>query len=196
MARVEQVTYFENTAKYAENTRVVVELAGAYAKANKIKHVIAASCTGYVGAKLVPLKQANPKLNVVAVKMAPAIDAMYNVKVNPKFVAAMQQAGVTFFGGTHVLTGGADRAIRNKFQGYPPTAIVAETLYLFSQGMKVAVEIIAMAVDAGYVPEGEEVVALGGTGHGADTAIVANAVGSANLFDLDIHRILAMPIYK
>lgn len=196
MARVEQITYFENTGKYAENTRATVELAGAYAKANQIKHIVAASCTGYVGAKLAPLKQANPKLNVVAVKMAPAIDAIYDVKVNPKFVAAMKEAGVTFFGGTHVLTGGADRAIRSKFQGYPPTAIIAETLYLFSQGMKVAVEIIAMAVDGGYVPEGEEVIALGGTGHGADTAIVANAVGSANLFDLCVHRVLAMPIGK
>jgi len=196
MARIEPIVYFENTTKYAENTRVVIETVGAYAKAHKIKHVIAASCTGYVGAKLVPLKQANPKLNVVAVKMAPAIDAIYNVKVNPRFVAAMKEAGVTFFGGTHVLTGGADRAVRAKFQGYPPTAIVAETLYLFSQGMKVAVEIIAMAVDAGYVPEGEEVISIGGTGHGADTAIVANAVASANLFDLDVHRILAMPLSK
>jgi len=196
MALTEQIVYFENTAKYAENTRVVIETVGGYAKAHKIKHVIAASCTGYVGAKLAPVKRANPKLNVVAVKMAPAIDALYNVKVNPKFVAAMKEAGVTFFGGTHVLTGGADRAIRAKFQGYPPTAIVAETLYLFSQGMKVAVEIIAMAVDAGYVPEGEEVISIGGTGHGADTAIVAKAAASANLFDLDVHRILAMPLSK
>ena len=125
MALTEQIVYFENTAKYAENTRVVIETVGGYAKAHKIKHVIAASCTGYVGAKLAPVKRANPKLNVVAVKMAPAIDALYNVKVNPKFVAAMKEAGVTFFGGTHVLTGGADRAIRAKFQGYPPTAIVA-----------------------------------------------------------------------
>jgi len=196
MALTEQIVYFENTAKYAENTRIVVETVAAYAKAHKIKHLIAASCTGYVGAKLVPLRQANPKLNVVAVKMAPAIDAIYNVKVNPRFAAAMDQAGVTFFGGTHVLTGGADRALRAKFQGYPPTAIIAETLYLFSQGMKVAVEIIAMAVDAGFVPEGAEVISIAGTGHGADTAIVAKAAASANLFDLDIHRILAMPISK
>ncbi len=177
------------------NTRVVVEAVDAYVTADKTKHVVVASCTGYVGAKFAPLKQAHKKLNVVAVKMAPAIDAMYSVKVDPKHVAAMEEAGVTFLGGTHVLTGGADRAIRAKFDGgFPPTAIVAETLYLFSQGMKVCVEIIAMACDMGLLPEGVEVVAVAGTGHGADTAIIATSAASANLFDLKIHRVLVMPL--
>ncbi len=189
MPRVEQTIYFENTARFAENTRAVVQAVDAYVTANKTKHVVVASCTGYVGAKFAPLKQAHPAVNVLAVKMAPAIDAVYKVKVDPKHVAAMEQAGVRFFGGTHVLTGGTDRALRAKFGGgFPPTAIMAETLYLFSQGMKVCVEIIAMACDAGALPEGVEVVAVAGTGHGADTA------SSANLFSLNIHRLLAMPL--
>jgi len=40
------------------------------------------------------------------------------------------------------------------------------------------------------------VVSCAGTGHGADTAIVATSAGSANLFDMDVHRILAMPLKK
>ena len=196
MPTMEEIVYFENTAKCAENTRTVVSTVERYLAAHPVKHVVAASCTGYVGAKFAPLKQSHAKLNVVAVKMAPAIDKLYNVKVSPAHVRTMQEAGVTFLGGTHVLTGGADRALRAKFQGYPPTAIVAETLYLFSQGMKVAVEIIAMACDAGVLPEGVEVIAVGGTGHGADTAIVATSAASANLFDLDVHRILTLPLKK
>jgi len=195
MPTKESVVYFEDVTKAAANTRVVVETVDAYLAAHRTKHVVVASCTGYVGAKFAPLKLSHPKVNVVAVKMAPAIDAIYDVKVDPKHVAAMEKAGVAFVGGTHVLTGGADRALRAKFDGgFPPTAIIAETLYLFSQGMKVCVEIIAMACDAGLLPEGVEVVSVAGTGHGADTAIVATSAASANLFDLNIHRILAMPL--
>jgi hypothetical protein len=73
---------------------------------------------------------------------------------------------------------------------------VAQTLYLFSQGMKVCVEVIAMACDAGLVPEGVQVVSCAGTGHGSDTAIVATSACSANLFDMTIHRVLAMPLGK
>jgi hypothetical protein len=59
--------------------------------------------------------------------------------------------------------------------------------------MKVCVEIIAMACDAGVLPEGVKVIACAGTGNGADTAIVATSAASANLFNLRIHRILALP---
>ncbi len=56
----------------------------------------------------------------------------------------------------------------------------------FGEGMKVAAQCVAVAVDAGLVPAGEEVVAVGGTGPwafpkggGADTAIVMEAMGGA-----------------
>jgi uncharacterized protein len=195
MALTEPIVYFEDAGAWQDNTQVVVETVAAYAKAHGVKHIVAASCTGYVGAQFAPVRQAHPDLTVAAVKMAPAIDRMYDVKVNADYVRTMEQAGVAFFGGTHVLTGGADRALRAKFEGgFPPTAIIAETLYLFSQGMKVAVEIIAMACDAGALPEGVEVIACGGTGQGADTVIVATSAASANLFEMKIHRILAMPL--
>jgi hypothetical protein len=195
MALHEEVIYFEDAKEWQENTRAVVAAAASYAQAHGVKHIVAASCTGYVGAQFAPLKHTHPDLTVIAVKMAPAIDRIYDVKVNAAHVRTMQEAGVVFFGGTHVLTGGADRALRAKFEGgFPPTAIVAETLYLFSQGMKVAVEVVAMACDAGALPEGVPVIACGGTGQGADTAIVATSAASANLFDLRIHRILAMPL--
>jgi hypothetical protein len=38
------------------------------------------------------------------------------------------------------------------------------------------------------------VISVAGTGQGADTAITATSAASANLFDLKIHRILAMPL--
>jgi hypothetical protein len=128
--------------------------------------------------------------------MSTAVDKLYDVKWNARYGKAMESAGIRFMRGTHALTGGIDRAVREEFHGYPPGAVVAQTLYLFSQGMKVCVEVIAMACDAGLLPEGKQVIACGGTGSGADTAIVATSAASANLFEMDIHRILAMPLKK
>lgn len=192
----EEIVYFQDTAKAEENTRAVVEVVGEYLRDHPVRHVVVASNTGYVGAQFAPLALAHPEVSFVAVKMAPAVDRIYDVTFNEDYRRVMDQAGVKLVSGTHALTGGVDRALRAKFQGYPPTAVIAETLYLFSQGMKVCVEIIAMAADAGFLPEGVEVVSCAGTGHGSDTAIVATAAASATLFDLTVHRILAMPLGK
>lgn len=195
MPKIEQITYFEDTAKWKQNTAAVVDIVGTELKATRIKHVVFATCTGYTGAQFAPLAKAHPKLSFVGVKMAPAIDAMYDVKWNARHAKAMEAAGVKWFGGTHALTGGVDRALVKTFDGgFPPSAIIANTLYLFSQGMKVCVEIIAMACDAGLVPEGVKVISCAGTGSGADTAIVATSAASANLFDMRVHRVLAMPL--
>jgi len=196
MLRTEQITYFEDTRKAKENTRTVVRVAGDYLKAHRVKHVVMASNTGYVAAQFAPLAKAHPRVNFVAVKMAPAVDKMYDVKWSGRYGKMMQEAGIRLVCGTHALTGGVDRALRQKFDGFPPSAIVAETLYLFSQGMKVCAEIIAMACDAGMLPERVQVISCAGTGHGADTAIVATSAASANFFDMDIHRVLTMPLKK
>jgi len=194
MAKVEKITYFGDTGKWRENTAAVVEIVGRELRSSRIKHVVFATCRGYTGAHFAPVAKANAKVGFVGVAMAPAIDKLYDVKWNARFGRLMDQAGIRFMRGTHPLTGGVDRALREAFEGgFPPSAIIANTLYLFSQGMKVAVEVIAMACDAGLLPEGVKVIACGGTGSGADTAIVATSAASANLFHMKIHRVLAMP---
>jgi hypothetical protein len=196
MPRIEPIVYFEDTGKAQQNTRRVVEIVAEYLKGHRVGHVVMATNTGYVGAQFAPLAKKHPKVNFVGVKMAPAVDKIYDVKWSRRYGKAMEEAGIELACGTHAVTGGLDRALRAKFDGFPPGAIVAETLYLFSQGMKVCVEVIAMACDAGLVPEGVQVVSCAGTGHGSDTAIVARSAASANLFEMDIHRVLAMPLKK
>jgi len=193
MARVEQIAYFGDTSKWKQNTAGVVEVAGKELKSSRIKHVVMATCTGYTGAQFAPLAEANPKASFVGVAMAPAIDKLYDVKWSARYGKIMDQAGVKLVRGTHVLTGGMDRALQEQFKGYAPGTLVAQTLYMFSQGMKVCVEIIAMACDAGLLPEGVQVISCAGTGNGCDTAIVATSAASANLFKMRIHRVLAMP---
>jgi len=196
MAHVESIVYLEDTREAEPNTLRVVEAVGAHLDANSVRHVVFATNTGYVGAQFVPLAKSRRDVNFVAVKMAPAVDRLYEVKWDEAYGRKMQDAGIKLVCGVHALTGGVDRALRKKFEGFPPSAVIAETLYLFSQGMKVCVEIIAMACDAGLLPEGDQVLSCAGTGHGTDTAIVATSAASANLFDMDIHRILVMPLKK
>ena len=60
--------------------------------------------------------------------------------------------------------------------------LMAKTLELISTGTLVCLEGVLMSVDAGVIPEGEEVVALAGTECGLDTAWVIRASASHNLF--------------
>ena len=85
------------------------------------------------------------------------------------------------------------RGISNKFGGITHVEVIAATLRLFGQGVKVCVEISIMAADAGLIPVDEEVIAVGGTAWGADAAVVLKAANMNNFFDLQIKEIIAMP---
>jgi hypothetical protein len=64
---------------------------------------------------------------------------------------------------------------------------------MFGQGVKVCVEIATMALDAGMIPYGEDVIAVGGTGTGADTAVILRPSHAASIFDTWISEILCKP---
>ncbi len=85
-----------------------------------------------------------------------------------------------------------------------PTAELAfrDTLYAFGQGMKVAVEVVLSAVDCGVLEPYKDVVGVGGSGRGADTAVVVRSTFPSMVFSkdrekrLEIREILAMPLAK
>lgn len=80
--------------------------------------------------------------------------------------------------------------------------VIKEILYAFGQGMKVAVEVSVVAVEILKVKPFSKIVAVGGTGEGADTAIVARTSSQKEAFGkkpekrLSIQEIIAMPIEK
>ena len=79
---------------------------------------------------------------------------------------------------------------------------IAETLYVFGAGMKVAIEIAVAAVEIGKIGSSTKVISVGGTGEGADTAVVLRTSTQKESFAgkpekrLSIQEILAMPIKK
>ena len=93
---------------------------------------------------------------------------------------------------THAFSG-LSRAMRKKFNMRLFEEVVAMTLYVFGRGMKVACEIAIMAADAGMVRTDEDVIAIGGTHRGADTAVVLRPVISQDFFDLRVKEILCKP---
>jgi hypothetical protein len=97
---------------------------------------------------------------------------------------------------------GVESAVYDVLGGAAHEKVIAETLRWFSQSTKVAVECVLMAVDAGLVPAGEEVLSFGGTGGGTDTALIIKSAGSWDLLSRDrskrlqIREIVAMPRVK
>ena len=85
------------------------------------------------------------------------------------------------------------RAVRKKLGAVQADEIIAQTLKLFGEGMKVAAEVICMATDASLVAPGEEVMAVGGTGRGADAAMVIRAAQTQDFFDMRILEIVCKP---
>jgi len=92
----------------------------------------------------------------------------------------------------HILSG-VERGMSTKFQGVYPAELIAHSLRMLSQGMKVTVEIGCMALDAGAIAHGVEIVCLGGTGGGLDTAVVMSPAHANNIFATNIHEVLCMP---
>jgi uncharacterized protein len=99
--------------------------------------------------------------------------------------------------GARVLTGtmpfrNIGTAIREK-NGGSEQDLIANTLRLFGQGVKVCVEIAMMAADAGLITA-DDVLAVAGTARGADTVAVIAPQSSNRLFDLKVREILAKPV--
>lgn len=103
----------------------------------------------------------------------------------------LEEKGVTVISATHALSG-IERAVAKKHGGVYPALLIADTLKLFGQGTKVAVEVSIMAADAGTLT-GNDIIAIGGSSKGADTALVLKPANQSNLFDLRVREIICKP---
>jgi hypothetical protein len=104
----------------------------------------------------------------------------------------LTEAGCRVVTATHALSS-ISRSYRTKFGGIDLLEIVAEAFRRFSQGVKAAIECAIMAADVGAVPVGEDIIAIAGTGKGADSAIVIRTANQNRFFDLKVREIIAMP---
>lgn len=181
------IYYFENPG--IENTDKVIELVKARKEELGIKYIVIASASGD---SCVKLAGKIDDAQIVNVTHHAGFKGGDDIEVTNENQEKMEELGVQMYVGSHALSG-VGRGISNKFKGVTPVEIIAETLRMFSQGIKVCVEISIMAADGGLLPTDSEVIAIGGTGTGVDTAVILKAAHQSNFFDLRIHEIIAMP---
>lgn len=85
------------------------------------------------------------------------------------------------------------RAIKRKLNTYQVEEVIAFTLRIFWEGMKVACEIALISADAGLIRTDEEIISIAGTGRGADTAVVLKPANTQDFFEMRIKEILCKP---
>jgi hypothetical protein len=105
----------------------------------------------------------------------------------------IEKLGASVLTATHAFAGVA-RSFRKELGTWMPTEIVAVALRTFGQGTKVCAEIAMMAADAGLVPVTKDVVCIGGTGRGADTAWVIKPANSQAFPKLRMKACLCKPL--
>lgn len=180
---------FEKAGKH--NTEATLEIAKERALALGIKQVVVASSHGYTARRAHSLF-APEGIKVIAVSICHGWESE-GWTMSAKTKAELEELGVVVHTGIHALGDGVGSAFSEKHGGRVPEEIVRDTLYRFSQGMKVAVECLLMAADAGLLDMGQEVIAIGGTDSGADTAIVCKPAYPRTFHDLEIREVLAKP---
>ena len=182
-----KIVYFENTGP--DNTEEVLRIAKARAEELGIKAILVASTRGDTAARAVEVFKG---AKVIAVSHATGFSEPNLQRFTEENRKKVESKGGIVLTTTHTFSG-LDGAMRKKFNMYLLGDIVANTLRLFGSGMKVVCEIAPMAADAGLVHTDEDIIAIAGTGRGADTAVVLRPANSRDFFDLRVKEILCKP---
>lgn len=155
------------------------------------KNVVVASTGGKTGFRFTEGLQGKG-VNLVVVTHSAGFKKPNELEFPEEMRKKITDLGAKVYTGT-ILTHSLETALTKEYQGIYPTILITQTLRRFSQGVKVAVEIVMEACDAGMLPEGEEVVAVGGTGRGADTVCLIKSAASKRFLDLKVLEILTKP---
>jgi hypothetical protein len=189
------IVYFEKAG--SQNTDDTIMLALERAQLLNIKHVVVASTSGATGVRAA-IAFAGSDTKVIVVGHHVGFSKPGQRELEEEHIRQLREMGATIVEATHALSG-VERSITRKLSGASRVEAIADALRsVISVGTKVCVEISIMAADAGQVPvDGKtEIIAIGGTWDGADTACVLRPAHSNNFFDLHVMEIVCMPREK
>lgn len=178
MVKVERsIIYFSEPGP--ANTEDVINAILHRMQEGDLKEVVVASTSGETGVKFAEVLKSKAKIIAVSYR-----------KMEQKFKDKIIEAGGIAIDEVHL-------PLHEKGMDD-----VRKTFYTLGQGFKVAVEVILIAADKGLISLYKNVIGVGGTGRGADTAIVARATPTKEIFSkdkkkkLEIREVIAMPIEK
>lgn len=172
-----------------ENTESTLRTAFQYAAEKDVKDVVIASTAGYTAREALKFWDRS-RCNLVIVTHNTGFGKEGEQTFPGELRDELTALGAKVHTGTMVLRS-LGTAIR-ELQGYSQQDLVANTLRMFCQGIKVCVEIVAMAADGGLISF-QDVIAVAGTGRGADTACLIDANSSNRFFKIKIREIIIKP---
>jgi len=170
------------------NTEETLKMAYHRGKELGLDEVVVASTKGDTAYKVVELFAG---FKIVVVTYHCGFKEPFKNEMSADVKKDLENKGARVVAATHALSG-VERSIAKKYTGSYPVLLIADTLRLFGQGTKVAVEISIMAADSGYL-SGNDIVSIGGSGRGADAALILKPVNQSDLFDMRIREIICKP---
>ncbi len=184
-----RIFYFDEASR--NHTDKVLSLVREYIRENShIEHIIVATTEGATG--IAAAKEFSDK-KVVVVSHETGFAKVNENELSEENKVQIEKLGAKVLTSTHAFSGVA-RSFRKELGTWMPTEIVAVVLRTFGQGTKVCAEIAMMAADAGLVPVTQDVVCIGGTGRGADTAWVIKPANSQAFPKIRMRACLCKPL--
>jgi hypothetical protein len=181
-----RILYFDKRGR--QNTQTTLQLARSRAEELGIEQIVLATTHGYTALQAAEIFRGSG-IELVAVSISTAFDEE-GWTMSEEERRQIERAGVRVSTTIHGL---ADGVAEGMYGENTPGTVVANTLRMFSQGMKVAVEVSIMVLEAGLIPTGREIISVGGTTDGCDTAIVVRPTHARKIKEFRICEILCKP---
>jgi hypothetical protein len=183
------IIYFQKPGK--QNTEKTLKAAKKRAEELDIRDIVIASSHGETAIKLHETFD-DPKFNLVTVTICEGFkEKGWSITAQQR--EELIKRGIKVLTSSHALGANVGAAFTDKYGVVDLVRVIRDTLYRFGQGMKVSVEIILMSADAGLIPMNKDIMAIAGTGDGADTCIIVKPAYPQTFFDLEIREIVTMP---
>ena len=186
---IREVEYFDQSGPI--NTQRCVDICRKTVSAD-LNDLVIATTSGDVGVQFCRTFKGDAGTNLVMVTHSAGFKEKGILELTPENRREIESLGGKILT-TTILTHSLETAIAGQHSGAYPTIIIAQTLRRLGQGLKVCCEIVMEACDAGLIPEGRDVLAVGGTAHGADTVCIIHSVASKRFLQLHVREILAKP---
>lgn len=184
--------YFDEPG--SKNTVETIKAAKKAALDQGLRYVVVASDTGATGVK------AAEELRGSGLKVVVVTEHAGAAKFKKSFRRKLEKYGVRIVTSMHAFLSPAESISKLYKSHCSENTIIKDVLRRFSQGTKVAAEIVMMATDSGAIPAGEDVMAIAGSGSGADTAIIIKSCHADSFFDkkrgIEFREIVALPRKK
>jgi hypothetical protein len=184
-------TYFKERGK--KNTKQTLKLAYQAAIESGIRTIVVASTKGDSALEAIKTFQDKVfKLIIVTHHSGFRDDVVNELSSEIREKILEERPTTIFHTSTHAFAG-LERSFRLVHKTMLPIEMLAITLRrCFGDGTKVAMEMAIMVSDAGLVEPTSDIICIGGTGRGLDTAWIVKPSYSNRLFELK----MKIPICK